>query len=62
MKKNKEKKKLDHPYLNLRNWLPGGRCCFWNDNMHNAELYNRTIEDEVEREKSLVVFQENIQR
>jgi len=18
-----------HPYLDPRNWLPGGKCCFW---------------------------------
>lgn len=51
-----------HPYLNIINWLPGARCCFWNDGAHNPELYNKVIEEELKREKSLTVFESNIQK
>lgn len=52
-----------HAYLNISNWIaPTGKCVFWLDDMHNPELYERTIADEVKREKSLTVFESNIQK
>lgn len=57
-----------HPYLILKNWMPGGSCRFWDQPSffpsigHNHQMYSDILAEEIKLERGIVMFQENVQK
>ena len=49
-------RKSKHPYMNAKNWAPGGSCVFWNKETHNISKYEQ-LRNELERPQGPVFRQ-----
>lgn len=58
-KKSSTRSKVD-PYTVLTNWLPGGSCRFWDNEMHAREMYEASLNEAIKGERGIVVLQQNV--
>lgn len=59
-RKSSTRSKVD-PYTVLTNWLPpSGSCRFWDNDMHNREMYEESLNEAIKGERGIVALQPNV--